>query len=152
VLHGHLDLEAEAKAYRLRMFLDEARRSGQPRIELQVIEKAVGEDADAETFVANYKFELLKEHDPEAAIEYGNRLVGSLLKNSPAHLHELARSVVGPPAQSPDQRFAKLALVAALRADELVKQRNAAIAATLGSAYAANGEVAKTISAQERAA
>jgi len=59
---------------------------------------------------------------------------------------------IGPEANGkPDAKLVKVALAAALRADELSKGKKHAIADTLAKAYFLNGDAAKAVEAQERA-
>ncbi len=53
--------------------------------------------------------------------------------------------------QKADAALVAVALKAAIRADELVKGRDAAIADTLAKAYFDSGNAAKALQAQERA-
>ncbi len=67
-------------------------------------------------------------------------------------LDTLARSQVDPDdADKPAPPIAAAALKAALRADELAKSKDAAIADTLAAAYFANGKPDKAVETQQRA-
>src|SRR5262249_7396885 len=117
------------------------------------LDKAIADDADMEKTLAFAKFTLLngKGGDPAKAQDYGKRLVETVFKDSADGLNNLAWMIVDPDAAKPDAKMIQVALQAALRADELSKGKNAAVADTLAKAYFDSGDAAKALKTQERA-
>ena len=162
---GKWDLEAASKEFKreaepkrkliaLNTKLREASKSGDVKQMLKVIDDAIAEDKDREPQLGLTKFLILflKGGDPDKAQEYGKRLVDTVLKDNPAALNDLAWRVVGSdkPAK-PDARIVKVALAAALRADDVTKHKNPSIADTLARAYFVSGDPAKALECQEQA-
>jgi thiol-disulfide isomerase/thioredoxin len=141
------------KMNELRGKLAKAQQSGDPRQVLAVYDQAIAADPAMETMLGIPKYNLLAQQikDPERAMTYGNRLVGSVLKENAGMLNELAWSIVAPEAPKASADAVSLALKAAKRADELTQGKDAGIADTLAKAYFDSGRLAEAVQAQERA-
>jgi hypothetical protein len=92
-----------------------------------------------------------KPDDVDKTAEYGQQIVEKDLKDSPELLNVLAWKIVDPEGPKHDAKLAKVAVLAAQRADELAKGKDPGIADTLGAAYFQTGDPAKALEAQERA-
>jgi thiol-disulfide isomerase/thioredoxin len=166
VVEGKWDLQAAATEFKekqsqkrklneLRQKLAKAGQSGDPKDMLKVLDEAFAEDPKLEPRLGFQKFRLLagKGGDADKAVEYGNKLVETTLKDDAQGLNALAWTIVDPAAKGkPDPKLAQVALSAARRADELAKGKDAAIADTLARAYFVSGDAAKALETQERAA
>lgn len=120
---------------------------------VSLVNAAIAETPALEEQLAMLKFVTLRElgKDDEAA-RYGSKLADGIIKDNAMSLNQLAWLVVDPDAKKkPTAELVKAALKAALRADELTKGKEAAIADTLAKAYYDNGQVDKAVSTQERA-
>jgi thiol-disulfide isomerase/thioredoxin len=162
---GKWDLEAASKQFKQEMGpkrklialntkLREASKSGDAKKMVQVLDDAIAEDKDMEPRLGLTKFLILflKGGDADKTQEYGQRLVDKVLKDNPAALNELAWRVVGADKPTkPDARIVKLALAAALRADDITKHKNPSIVDTLARAYFVSGDAAKALECQEQA-
>jgi thiol-disulfide isomerase/thioredoxin len=164
IVAGTWDLQAAAAEHKqvqaqrrklldLRAKLIKAQQSGDPKEVLAVIDQAVEDDPKLEAQLGFQKFQLLASSgDADKAREYGQRLLENLYKDNAQALNNLAWIIVDPKAATkPDAKLVKLALTAALRADELTKSKDAAIADTLAKAYFDSGDAVKALQAQERA-
>jgi tetratricopeptide (TPR) repeat protein len=121
---------------------------------LSVIEAAIADEPDFEGMLALGKYRVLvgKDGDPEKAQEYGKRLVDKIFKDNAAALNQLAWLTVGSDDNgNPNAKLVKLALAAALRADELSKGQDANIADTLARAYFVSGDAAKALEDYKKA-
>jgi tetratricopeptide (TPR) repeat protein len=145
---------AQASALRLRELmanLSKARKSGDPKDMLAVLDKAFESDAALEERFGPMKLTLLlKQGSPEKSAEYGKHLALALQDNAQG-LNNIAWMIVDPAAKKADGALIKLAFDAAKRADELMHGKDGAIADTLAAAYAAQGDFAKALQAEERA-
>jgi thiol-disulfide isomerase/thioredoxin len=158
---GKYDLKSAAAAYKRTLILKQIRRplvkasrAGNTEAIIEIVETAIEVDAKMEEILGVLKFEALaaQESDKDKALKYGKNLVEGALKNDSPGLKELAWSLVKPDADKKRaDRFVKLALQAAQRADELEQGKDAATADTLARAYFVSGDVAKAIATQERA-
>lgn len=134
--------------------LSRARSSGDPNQALAVIDRAVAADPalEAGPLGAQKFFALRQTGDEAKASTYLARLVDDMYKNNAEALNAVAWPVVDPAAkQKPGAILAAAALRAALRADVLSAEKNAAIADTLAAAYHAAGQFAKAVATQQRA-
>jgi hypothetical protein len=165
VLEGKWDLEAAAKKFKedrdkqkklqeLSQKLNKAAKSGDVKEMLTVLDKAIEDDPKLEkiSMVARFKLQLLAgQTDSGDKIEaYGKHLVDSVFAEDAESLNEIAWGIVGQP-RKPDAKMAKVALKAAMRADELAKHKDASIADTLARACFVSGDIAKAVENQERA-
>jgi thiol-disulfide isomerase/thioredoxin len=158
---GKYDIKTAAAAYKRTLILKQIRRplakagrAGNTEAIIEIVDAAIDVDAKMEAILGTLKFEALAAHDSDAdkALKYGKALVEGALKDDAASLKELAWSLVKPDADKKRAaRYAKLALQAAQRADDLEKGKDAATADTLARAYFVNGDTAKAVAAQERA-
>jgi thiol-disulfide isomerase/thioredoxin len=146
--------EAKRKLQALNAKLQEALRSGDSKKVLKVLDDAIADNPDLEARLGLIKFMVLsgKDGDADKAQEYGKRLVDTVLKDNPEGLNEFAWRIVGADkATKPDAKVVKVALAAALRADEISKGKDAGIADTLAKAYFVSGDATKALECQERA-
>src|SRR5262249_5807524 len=141
IVAGKYDLKAAAAAYEtakveesLLSALVKARKAGDPKALLEIIDTAVGVDARLEEMLGLLKFETLatQEGELDNTLRYGKDLVQGALKNDANRLNGLARSIVD--AEKRDLKLVAVALQAAQRADELRKAKDPAIADTLAKA------------------
>jgi thiol-disulfide isomerase/thioredoxin len=146
--------ERARKLAELSKKLAAARNSGDPKAVLSVIDAAIADDSELEVRLALPKYQVLagKDGDAEKAHEYGKKLVEKIYKDNAGALNHLAWVTVGSDENGkPNAKLVKLALAAALRADELTKSKDANIADTLARVYFVNGDAAKALECQERA-
>jgi thiol-disulfide isomerase/thioredoxin len=163
IVSGKWDLAAAATEYKkekarearmraLAMKVRKARQDKDPKAELAALDEAIGDDPGLEERLGALKFQALtKSGDADKALEYGNRLVGEVLKDKTMPLNDFAWGLVEKPGEKPDPRLMKLALRAAERADELAGGKDGAVADTLAKAYFETGDAAKAVATQERA-
>jgi thiol-disulfide isomerase/thioredoxin len=119
---------------------------------LALVDEAIKDEPGVETALATVKLEaLVKVGDAEKAIEYGNRVVDELYKDSAGGLNNVAWMIVEKPGENPNRKLMQLGLRAAQRADELAKGKDGAIADTVAKAYFETGDAAKALEHQERA-
>lgn len=118
-----------------------------------VMDAAVANSPEIEPTVAEIRFSLLVKANRDAeATAYGSKIVDGILHNNAGGLNEFAWSLVNP--ENPKKAAPPLidaALKAAMRADELSKGKDAAMADTLAAAYFAAGKKDLAISTEERA-
>jgi thiol-disulfide isomerase/thioredoxin len=132
--------------------LNKAQKAKDTAAELQIINKIIAEDGGQEATLGVRKFKLLVQEHEDRALAYGKHLLSAALKDNAGALNNLAWSVVGPQGKKGDKRLVKLALSAAQRADQLGQGKNASFADTLAAAYAADGNRAKALEIEEKAA
>ncbi|HLJ54210.1 MAG TPA: redoxin domain-containing protein [Chthonomonadaceae bacterium] len=118
---------------------------------LATVNDAIAEDPSLEEAAGLFKWAMLKQLDRTAdANTYLGRLVDTVFKDNAMQLNQVAWSIVDPDSpKKPAEAEAKVALRAAIRADELTKSKDAAIGDTLAAAYHAAGDNAKAIATQE---
>jgi len=98
------------------------------------------------------RYDLLSKMGDEAASAYGNKLVDGALKDEAETLNQFAWSIIRPDTKHDTARQdKKLALKAAIRADELTHGENGPILDTLALAYFEAGDPAKALMVQEKA-
>ena len=137
----------------LRTKLTEASNSGDPKQVLKVINQAIAEDPTWEQTLAVPKYMVLagKGGDPDKAQTYGKQLVDTVLKDNPAALTNLALQILRADASpKPDAKPVKLALAAALRADELSQGKDAGVVDTLARTYFASGNAVKALECEQK--
>jgi len=144
--------EQRKKVQALQQKLGETK--GDPRKILEVVDKAIADDASLEEVIGNAKFGILaiQLKETDKAVEFGKKLINEVYKNDASKLNDIAWTIVAPEnGEKADPKLVKIALQAAQKADELVKGKEAAVADTLGKAYFDSGEIDKAIETQERA-
>ena len=163
VSSGTYDLARAASAYREEKaaeqkemtVLDKLRKLGRnasDKDRLAVFDEAIKETPSLEKRLGLQKYLLMSQAGDEAASTYGARLVDGVLNEEAESLNQLAWSIVGPDVRrDASKRDFKLALRAAIRADELTHGENGAILDTLALAFFENGDPAKALKAQEKA-
>lgn len=98
-----------------------------------------------------FKFKLMLDaNDYDGAIGYATKLVDGALKDEANQLNGIAWLIVDPEAKR-EKRDYKLALKAALRANELTKGKEPNVLDTLARAYFGSGDTAKAIEFQTKA-
>ena len=119
---------------------------------LKTTNDAIAENPGLEERLGALKLSLLKQLDRSTdASSYLGRLIDTVFKDNAVELNALVWPLVDPDSQTkPSPEEAKIALRGAIRADELSKLKDAAIADTLAAAYHAAGNDAKAIATQER--
>ncbi len=124
-----------------------------PAKRLAVLDDAIKSDPDMEPTLANIKFALMLNAQPDApeTIAYAARLTETVFKDDSAQLNSVAWNLVDPAQPKRGKKLRAVALKAALRADALEQNKDAAIADTLAKAYFDNGNTAKAIETQTRA-
>jgi thiol-disulfide isomerase/thioredoxin len=164
VVEGKFDLKtaaaeakrANAQKHKLKELqekLTKASQHGGPKEVVAVIDEAITADPDLEKTLGSAKFRILtsKGGDSKKALEYGKHLLETVYKDDKERLNDLAWSIVDPDGMKHDAKLTKLALQAALRADELAKHKDPAVADTLGKAYFDNGDAVNALETQQRA-
>jgi thiol-disulfide isomerase/thioredoxin len=165
ILNGKWDLKVAAATFKKEMVekrklrelatkLDEARKSGDTKAFLAVLDEGIAGHAKLEPQLGIMKFHTLitstDSHDK--AWDYGHHLVEDVVKGNAGKLTEIAWLIVNPEAKKkPEPRLLKLAVQAAQRADELTKGKEPGVADTLARAYFLSGNVAKALETQKRA-
>jgi thiol-disulfide isomerase/thioredoxin len=143
---------AQAKMEALFEKLRTAQESNDPKALLGVIDEAIKDEPALEQQLASMKVgALLKTGETDKLIDYSNRLVDGVYKDSAQGLNNIAWALVEKPGDKPNQKLMQVALRAAKRADELAKGQDGAIADTLAKAYFETGDVTKALENQERA-
>jgi len=121
--------------------------------QIAVLDEALKESPELEPTLGALKLNLMlasPENTDKAAL-YAAHLVETY-KDNPAQLNALAWGIVDPKSPKRPEALNKVALKAAMRADELSKGKDAAIADTLARAYFVNDNLPKAIETQARAA
>jgi thiol-disulfide isomerase/thioredoxin len=164
IVNGTWDLQAAAAKYKkeyapirkaaaVQAKVNQLGPSRDPKAVLTILDEAITADPSLESRFGMQKFLALagQADTQDKATDYGRHLVESTFKDNAQSLNRLAWSLVDPDGKF-EGKFTKLALQAAERADELAKNKNAAIADTLAKAYADDGNPTKALATQERAA
>jgi thiol-disulfide isomerase/thioredoxin len=98
-----------------------------------------------------FKFKLLLDGgELDAASTYGTKLVDGIFKADGQQLNSIAWLIVDPDSKV-EKRDLKLALKAALRANEILKSQDAGVLDTLARVYFLSGDSAKAIEFQTKA-
>lgn len=120
---------------------------------LATVNDAIAEDPALEPMVGTFKLAMLKQLARTAdAHAYFEHLVDDVMKDNPMGLNQLVWPVVDPDAKvKSEPEDIAVALRGAIKADELSKGKDPAIADTLAAAYHAAGDDVKAAAAQERA-
>ncbi len=120
---------------------------------VSILDDAITSDPEIEGQVAPIKLMMLQQQGKtDEAADYITKLVGGALKDSVEGLNQIAWNQVNPDApKKAAPALVAAAVKAALRADELSKSKDPAIADTLAAAYFADGNAAKAVATQERA-
>lgn len=162
IIAGKWDLAKEAADYRKNKELETKLRPLQRKIQQAMMEgdhaaalKAMDElmalDPKANERYGMQKFSLLMEAgEYEKAFGYGAELVDGPMKENAQGLNAIAWTIVDPD-NKPEKQDLKLALRAAIRADELTKGKDPAIIDTLAAVYHAQGNLTKAIELQQKA-
>ena len=162
---GTFDLQAAAAKYKeeqtlarklreLRDRIATAQRNGGDKAVLKVLDEAILDNAKLETTLGLHRFAILSQEEATSvqAQEYGKRLLDKVFKDDFNALGNLAWLVVQPDGpKKPAPGLVKLALLAALRADELAERNDANTADTLARAYFVSGNPKKAAETQQRA-
>jgi len=164
IVAGNWDLKAEAersakemagkkKMAELNRKIGQALKDKDYNAALTTANDAIAEDSAMEPMLGTFKLAMLKQLGRnEDAHTYLVRLLDEVLKDNAMGLNQTIWPIVDPDAKTkPSADDAKVALKAAIRADELMKSKDPAIADTLAAAYHAAGDDAKAIETQERA-
>jgi thiol-disulfide isomerase/thioredoxin len=129
-----------------------ARRSGDTKKLLSLLDDAIKDDPSLEGSLAQMKLQtLVKLGDNEKTAEYASRLGGEVFKDHAQMLNALAWTLVAKPGDKPDPKLMKVALQAARQADKLAEEKDPAVADTLARVYSVSGQKAKAVEVQERA-
>ncbi len=163
IVAGNWDLKAESERYvkdnavkkkmaDLNRKLGKSLQSGDFNAALTTANDAIAEDPAMEMSLGTFKLGLLRQLNRTDDVHaYFERLADTVYKDNAMGLNQLVWPVVDPEAKmKPTRDDVKVALRAALRADELTKSKDPAIADTLAAAYHAAGDDAMAISTQER--
>lgn len=143
--------EARAKMAALNANLRKALAKG-PDEAVKVLDQALEASPEMEKSLGMTKFAILLRGDKlDQQIAYGERLIDKVLTDGES-LNQLAWMIVDPEAKEKhDPKLQKMALKAAIKADQAMEGKDAAIADTLARAYFVTGDKAKALSTQERA-
>jgi thiol-disulfide isomerase/thioredoxin len=123
-----------------------------PKQVLEAIDKAIAESPDLEEMFGLQKYGLMIQAGDKNASAYGTKLVEGILKDDPEDLNDIAWLNLDEEGEIPEgMRDLKMALKAALRANELSKGEDGEILDTLALAYFKTGDPAKALETQEKA-
>jgi thiol-disulfide isomerase/thioredoxin len=147
------EVEAEAKMAQAYAKLNAARRGGDPKKLLTVIDELVAETPALEQQLGLMKLPaLIKVDEQDKALDLAKKLEQSALGKSAGGLNALAWAIVDPDAGlKPNAKLVQFALEAARLADEKSEGKSSDIADTLAKAYFDSGNATKALEAQERA-
>jgi thiol-disulfide isomerase/thioredoxin len=164
VVAGTWDIEAaasqrrEAKAQQRKLMklsqdLNKRIQANEFKEAVALLDKAIDEDAKLEPQLGRIKFHLLlRSEDYKKASLYGNRLVDAVFHDDENNLNEIAWSIVAPESKVDSaQRDLKLALKAALRANDLAHGENGGILDTLAKVHFDSGDPVKAFELQKKA-
>lgn len=146
--------QQQAMQKKLQGFNQKYRAAGtDPVKQIAAVDEAVKTDPSLETTLANLKFTLMLKSQPDApeTAAYATHLAETVYKDNSQGLNSVAWGLIDPQQPKRGKKLRAIALKAALRADELEKGKDAAIADTLAKAYFDNGNTAKAIETQTRA-
>jgi hypothetical protein len=145
--------EEAVKMRKLQTDIMQASRSGDSKKVVAVADEIAEVNPKFLQFVGPMKLTaLIKLDEQDKALEYGKKLLASDLSKQAQAMNGLAWAIVDPDAKiKPSAKLLELAVESAKKADELVKEKDPAIADTLAKAYFDSGEVAKAVETQERA-
>jgi thiol-disulfide isomerase/thioredoxin len=118
---------------------------------IAAIDAAIVKTPKLEAQFGGYKFKfMLDSKDLTGGYAYGTKLVGGLLKDDAQGLNMIAWTIVDPDAKY-ETRDLKLALKAAMRANELTKGAEPNVLDTLAKVYFDSGDSAKAVEIQTKA-
>ncbi len=149
--------KAEAKAQqkqfeKLQARLEKLGENPTPKQLIEVIDKTIEESPELEKILGPQKYALMLQSGDKNASTYGMKLIEGIYKNSAEDLNQIAWMHLDPKGElAQDKRDTKLALKAALRANEVAKGDNGAILDTLALAYFKTGDLNKALETQEKA-
>ncbi len=147
--------EEKAKEQKLMAIFAKLRtlgRNASPKEQIAVLDEAIKDNPSLEGMLGLQKYTLMMQTGDEGTSAYGAKLVDGPLKDKAQALNQIAWSNIDPDSRIDEaKRDVKLALRAAIRADELSKGENGPILDTLALAYFKTGEPAKALKAQEKA-
>jgi thiol-disulfide isomerase/thioredoxin len=145
--------EEVTKVQKLQNDFGKAVQSGDSKKVIEAADAAIQFKPMFERFVGPMKFAaLIKLDEQEKALEYGKKLLASDIGKEPQGLNALAWAIVDPESKvKPNAKLLEMAVESAKKADELVNEKDPAIADTLAKGYFDSGNVAKAIETQERA-
>ena len=145
--------EEAAKVGKIQSAFAKAVQSGDSKKVIEAADAAIEFKPMFEKFVGPMKFAaLIKLDEQDKALEYGKKLLGSDLGKDAQGLNAVAWAIVDPETKTkPNAKLLEMAVDSAKKADELVKEKDPAIADTLAKTYFDSGNVAKAIETQERA-
>ena len=147
--------EEKAKEKKMMAVFAKVQKLGQgatPKKIMAIFDAAIDETPSLEATLGLQKYLLMIQLEDAGASAYGAKLVDGPLKEEAESLNQIAWLNVDPDNGLEDaKRDYKLALKAAIKADELEKGENGAILDTLALAYFKNGDTAKAFKAQEKA-
>jgi len=119
---------------------------------LAAIDEALVKTPKLEERFGYTKFRILLDSKAyDAGYAYGAKLVSGLLKDDAQQLNGIAWAIVDPANKMLEKRDLKLALSAALRANEVARGKDAGILDTLAKVYFDSGDAAKAIEFQTKA-
>ena len=163
IVAGNWDLEAESaklakatatqkKMQELSQKIGTALKDKNFSSALATANDAIAEDPAMEEQLGMFKLSMLKQlNRTDDAHVYFVRLIDNVFKDNAMALNQLVWPIVDPDSKAKQSGAdVKLALKGAIRADELSKSKDAAIADTLAAAYSASGDYAKAIEVQTR--
>lgn len=123
-----------------------------PKQLLSLFDKTLEESPELEEMLGMPKYGIMVQLGDKNASTYGSKLVEGQFKDQAEALNQIAWMNLDPESKvDADKLDPKLALKAALRANELTKNENGAILDTLALAYFKTGDAAKALSTQEKA-
>lgn len=138
---------------RLQKLFREFSEEGDPKELLTELDAAAKEIPDKSDIFQMFRFQVLSlaKGTADDAVELGNKIIESEQGDDAELLSNIAWFIVDPGRDSKaDPKLLKLALKAAIKADNLANKEEPSIADTLAKAYFDNGEIAKAVKTQER--
>lgn len=145
--------QEQAAQEKMQALSRELSQAKEPAQVVAILDREIAAAPAMETRFGMPKFSaLMRTGDDAKTLAYGNRLVDTVYKDNAQALNALAWGIVDPKAKTKaNANMSRLALRAALRADEISRQKDGAIADTLAAAYFATGDTANAVKTQERA-
>ena len=138
---------------RLQKLFREFHDEGDPKELLSELDTASKEIPDKADLFNLFRFQVLSlaKGSEDAAVELGTTILESEQGEDAQLLNNIAWFIVDPTRDSKAApKLLKLALKAAIKADNLANKEDPSVADTLAKAYFDNGELAKAVKTQER--
>jgi thiol-disulfide isomerase/thioredoxin len=149
------EAEAKAKEKRFEGFKQRMAKLGAsptPKQIVEALDQSFQETPELESMFGLQKYGLMIQSGDKGAAAYALKLIDGPFKDNVEELNALAWANLDDEGEIPaNMRDSKMALKAALRANEVSKGKEGEILNTLALAYFKNGDPAKAVETQEKA-